>query len=336
MAEWDRGLSDRLSGVSYSALLVGLAMVIVWLAVVAGRSKLHHSGPSSTAGTEELTCQTLAHDKLLESLPEASGLALSLRTPNVLWSLNDSDAPVVIALDPAGDTIGRVRISGAHVNNWEDVSVAPCGNGSCLYVADTGKAAARSATTSSSTAFPSRGLVTRKPRQPKCSTRRAEGEDHEAEAVFAIDEQLFLVTKGHPSTLFRFPREMPHGSLATLERIGEVPTERFLKGTIPRRTRITDGETSPDGRWVALRTNEALLLYRSRDLIAGHMNNLWHADLRALDETQGEGVAISNDGDVLLAGEGGGRGLPGDVCTPESALPRNDAHAGEIGPSTHG
>ena len=90
MAEWDRGLSDRLSGVPYLALLVGLAMVIVWLAVVAGRSN-SSSSASPTTGTEELACQTLAHDKLLGSLPEASGLALSLRTPNVLWSLNDSE-----------------------------------------------------------------------------------------------------------------------------------------------------------------------------------------------------------------------------------------------------
>ena len=149
-----------------------------------------------------------------------------------------------------------------------------------------------------------------------------EGEDHEAEAVFVIDQQLYLVTKGHPSVLFRFPREMPHGSLALLERIGQIPTERFLKGTIPRRTRITDGETSPDGRWVALRTNEALLVYRSRDLAAGNTNSLLHADLRALDETQGEGVAISNDGDVYLAGEGGGKRRPGTFAHIKCALPQ--------------
>jgi hypothetical protein len=133
--------------------------------------------------------------------------------------------------------------------------------------------------------------------------------------------QLFLVTKGHPSTMFAFPREMPPGSLTTLERLGEVPTERFLKSTIPRRIRITDGETSPDGRWVALRTNEALLLYQSQELIAHRMSHLWHADLRALDEPQGEGVAISNDGDVYLAGEGGGSGRPGTLEQMKCALP---------------
>jgi len=322
MAEWDRGFPGKLSGVPYLALLVGLAMVIVWLTVVAGRSN-SSSSASSTTGTEELMCQTLSHGKLLGLLPEASGLALSLRTPNVLWSLNDSDAPVVIALDPAGDTIGRVRIAGADVNNWEDVSVAPCSNGSCLYVADAGNGGGTQRNEVVIYRVP-------EPRPDDKETARAEvfnaaypeGEDHEAEAVFVIDQQLYLVTKGHPSLLFRFPREMPHGTLATLERIGQVPTERFLKGTIPRRTRITDGETSPDGRWVALRTNEALLVYRSRDLAAGNTNSLWHANLRALDEVQGEGVAISDDGDVYLASEGGSQHRPGTFAHLKCALPQ--------------
>ena len=321
MAEWHRRLSGKLGGVPYFALLVGLAIVIAWLAVVAGRSNTP-SAASSTTGTEELACRTLANGKLLKSLPEASGLALSRRTPDVLWSLNDSSAPVVIALDPAGKSLSRVRITGADVNNWEDVSVAPCGTRSCLYVADTGNGGGTQRN----------DVVIYRVPEPKPDDKETspaevfnaaypEGEDHEAEAVFVVDEQLFLVTKGHPSVLFRFPREMPPGSLATLERIGQVPTERFLTDTIPRRTRITDAETSPDGHWVALRTNEALLVYRTRDLIAGNMDHLWHADLRSLGETQGEGVAISNDGDVYLAGEGGGQDRPGTFAHIKCALP---------------
>jgi hypothetical protein len=322
MAEWRPGLSEKLTGLPYLVILVGLAIVIVWLAEVAGRSN-PSSSASSVPGTEELSCQTVVKGKLLGSLPEASGLAVSIRTPGVLWSLNDSDGPVVTAMDSAGETVGRVRVSGADVNNWEDVSVAPCRDGSCLYVADSGNGGGTQR---------NEVVVYRVP-EPRPNDKETppaevfnaaypEGEDHEAEAVFVIDQQLYLVTKGHPSLLFRFPREMPHGSLALLEQIGQVPTERFLKGTIPRRTRITDGETSPDGRWVALRTNEALLVYRSRDLAAGNTNSLWHADLRALDETQGEGVAISNDGDVYLAAEGGGRGLPGTFAHIKCALPQ--------------
>jgi hypothetical protein len=65
-----------------------------------------------------------------------------------------------------------------------------------------------------------------------------------------------------------------------------------------------------------------LLLYRTADLIAGHSTPVWHADLRALDETQGEGVAFTDNGDVYLAGEGGGHGLPGTFVHITCELPR--------------
>ena len=321
MAEWHPRFSGGLGGAPYFALLIGLAIVIVWLAVVAGRSSTSSSA-FSTTGTEELACRTLANGKLLRSLPEASGLALSGRTPDVLWSLNDSDAPVVIALDPDGKEISRVHITGADVNNWEDVSVAPCGNRSCLYIADTGNGGGtqRNDVVMYRVPEPTPDDKETSPAEV-FNAAYPEGEDHEAEAVFVVDEQLYLVTKGHPSLLFRFPREMPPGSLATLERIGQVPTERFLKDSIRRRTRITDAETSPDGQWIALRTNDALLVYRTRDLIAGHMDHLWHADLRSLSEPQGEGVAVSNDGDVYLAGEGGGLDRPGIFSHLKCQLP---------------
>ena len=69
---------------------------------------------------------------------EASSLALSHRDPNVLWSLNDSGAPAIVALSPSGELLSRVGINGASVNDWEDLTIAPCGNQSCLYIADTG------------------------------------------------------------------------------------------------------------------------------------------------------------------------------------------------------
>jgi hypothetical protein len=52
-----------------------------------------------------------------------------------------------------------------------------------------------------------------------------------------------------------------------------------------------------------MRTNDALLIYRSADLLAHRTHTLWRSDLRFLAEPRGEGVAISNEGDVFLASE---------------------------------
>src|SRR5687768_5106604 len=71
-------------------------------------------------------------------LSEASGLAISRRAPGRLWTHNDSGEPVVVALDARGSVTGRVRLTGAAVEDWEAIAVGPCGTGSCLHVGDIG------------------------------------------------------------------------------------------------------------------------------------------------------------------------------------------------------
>lgn len=304
---------------AYPWLLATVLMIFVWQTVAARRAA---PPPPPSDDAHELKCDTVAHEIPLGMLPEASGLALSAKTPGVLWSMNDSGVPVVFPIDFMGRVLGRVRITGAEVNNWEDVSVAPCAGDSCLYISDAGNGGGTQRN----------DVVIYRVREPAVSgthSLQAEtynaaypsDEDHEAEALFVADGQLYLVTKGHPSLVFRFPRRMEAGTLATLERVGEVPTERFQSTTIRRQTRITDAETSPDGKWVAMRTNKALLLYRTADLVAGHFDTFWHVDLSPLDEPQGEGVAIANDGNVYLASEGGGHGLPGMLAHLKCTLP---------------
>jgi hypothetical protein len=306
---------------AYPWLLAAILIIFVWQTVAARRAA-PPPAPSSD-GTDELMCSTVMHDAMLGQLPEASGLALSAKTPGVLWSMNDSGVPLVFPIDQMGRVLGRVRITGAEINNWEDVTIAPCGSGSCLYIADTGNEGGtqRNDVVLYRVLEPS-VTDTHTPPAEAFNAAYPADEDHEAEAMFVADGQLYLVTKGHPSLVFRFPRRMQAGTLATLERVGEVPTERFLKTTIRRQTRITDAETSPDGKWVAMRTNKALLLYRAADVIAGRFNMFWHFDLAPLDEPQGEGVAITNEGDVYLAGEGGGHGLPGTFAHLKCALPK--------------
>jgi len=296
------GVGDRWRQIVYVATLIGVAAVVVWYAVG------HRAANTADAAAAEeavmpLACDLEAQAKL-PTLPEASGLALSHRDANVLWSLNDSGAPAVVALSPSGELLGRVRVAGANVNDWEDVSVAPCGNESCLYIADTGNGGGTQRN----------DVVVYRVREPLPSDRETapaevfdvaypDGEDHESDAMFVLNGQLFLITKGHPAVLFAFPRNLTSGTMQTLERLGEIPTAGFPPGTIPRRYRVTDAEASPDGQWVAMRTNDALLIYRSADLLAHRTHTLWRSDLRFLAEPRGEGVAISNEGDVFLASE---------------------------------
>ena len=308
---------------TYFAALVIVFAVITWDATVrALRSGTQSGRPTSG---RELSCDlTKAGSRsvqLLGNLPEASGLALSRRSPDLLWSMNDSGDPIVLALSTTGEVKGRVRVTGASIRDWEALSVGPCPGGSCLYVGDTGDDGAK------------RMQVTiyrvPEPRAEDNATAQADAfvfaypdKAHDAEALLVTaDQSLFIITKGHPTMLYRAPRDPRPGAAAMLSKVAELPLAKFLNDEDGRRSRITDAAMTPDGEWVALRTNAELLLLRTGDLVNGKMDDVWHVDLRPLDETQGEGVAISNAGDIYLEGEGGGHGLPGTFTRVKCQLP---------------
>jgi len=299
---WDAIVRERTRQIVYVATLFVVGAVVVWYAL-AHRPDSTADAAASNDSVTPLSCDVVARGKL-PTLPEASSLAISRRDPHVLWSLNDSGPPTITALNTSGELLSRVRVTGANVNDWEDVTVAPCGNQSCLYIADAGNGGGTQRN----------DVVIYRVREPLSSDKETapaevfdaaypDGEDHESDAVFALNGQLFLITKGHPAMLFAFPRDLTAGTMQTLERIGEIPTAGFPAGTIPRRYRVTDAEASPDGRWVAIRTNDALLIYRGADLYAHRTASFWRTDLRFLSEPRGEGVAISDEGDVFLASE---------------------------------
>jgi hypothetical protein len=142
---------------------------------------------------------------------------------------------------------------------------------------------------------------------------------HDAEALLVTpDGGLFIVTKGETNqvALYRFPRELRSGSTHQLERVG-APGQ---SGKLSRAERITDGAVSADGTWVVLRTLQSLAFYRTSDLLGGKWPETVRVDLKAVGETQGEGVAIGADGVIYLMGEGGGKKQPGTFATLSCSL----------------
>jgi hypothetical protein len=75
------------------------------------------------------TCRQATPLAGLPALPEASGLALSRRTPGLLWAINDSGEPYLYALDTNGALKGKIHVTGAGVHDWEAVVVTRCRDG---------------------------------------------------------------------------------------------------------------------------------------------------------------------------------------------------------------
>ena len=257
-------------------------------------------------------CTTAASTVALADLPEASGVAAGR---GMLWLHNDSGEPVLIAVNPEGQPVGRLTLTGARVDDWEALAPGPCGKGRCLFVGDIGdNDASRKQITVYRVAEPSKpgGSAT-------AEAFHATYPDgaHDAEALLAApDGSLFIVTKGErgPIALYKFPREVRTGTTVRLERVGQVKPQQ------QQMDRVTDGAFSPDGRWVVLRTRRALTFYRADEFTLGHFREMHRVDLSSLKEPQGEAVTFGSGNTVYVASEGGGKKQPGTLASLSCAL----------------
>ena len=243
-------------------------------------------------------------------MPEASGITASRRNPNIYWSHNDSAGPFLYALDSNARVVGRVKVSGTAAVDWEDVTVGPCSEGSCVYIADIGDNGARR-----------RDIAVYRVSEPPpdasataaVETFRATYPDgpRDAEALFVTATgEIYIVSKAPAAALYRFPRAARPGSRVQLERVAE-----FGKETAKGQERITGGAISPDNQWVALRTHTVIKLFRADELLRGVVNEATRIDLSWLHEPQGEGVSIAAGNVFLVVGEGGAKSKPGTFAT---------------------
>ena len=75
----------------------------------------------------------------VDALDEVSGLAVSRRAPDIVWTNNDSDGqPVLYALGLDGKLRGRVRVAGVKNIDWEDMASFQLDGRAWLLIADTG------------------------------------------------------------------------------------------------------------------------------------------------------------------------------------------------------
>lgn len=75
----------------------------------------------------------------IPELTEMSGFGISLKNRGVIWTHNDSGSPAeIFAINKQGELLGKITLSGANADDWEDIAIGRCGNDECIYIADTG------------------------------------------------------------------------------------------------------------------------------------------------------------------------------------------------------
>ncbi len=186
------------------------------------------------------------------AIVEASGLAASLRFEGVFWTHNDSgDSARIFALTRTGTVAAEIALEGVTATDIEDIAVAPCAEGSCIFVADTGdNGEGRSEVAIHRLPEPH----TLTSGTARVSTIRFHYEDrpHNAESLLADPTgELYVLTKEKlgPSTLFAVPTS------------GDV-AHAVAKITPPLGSNLfTAASVARDGTMVALRTYTHAFLY---------------------------------------------------------------------------
>ena len=263
---------------------------IVWVVILAGvllvawtwRPRTVDAGP----------CSIATGPASLDGIPESSGLAVSRRTPGILWTHNDSgNAAVLFAIEPGGAIRARVQFP-IPTRDWEDISAGRCASGDCLYIADIGDNRSRRKQVEIYR-VPEPALDAAATATPEVFDAVYADGPHNAEAMFVIGSDMFIITKDRTGILFRASAASPGGRIV-FERIGDLGVST-----------VTDAEASPDEKTVVVRTYNVAQFYHAADLINGKAVPYLRVPLGSLGEPAGEGAAVN--GDMLyLSSEGFG------------------------------
>src|SRR6185369_3706175 len=73
----------------------------------------------------------------VRTMVEASGIAVSHSSPR-LYHINDGDGAFFYITDVHGGALQKVHVTGFAPQDIEDMALGPCGDSTCLYLADTG------------------------------------------------------------------------------------------------------------------------------------------------------------------------------------------------------
>jgi hypothetical protein len=221
---------------------------------------------------------------------ELSGLVLSRSQPGVLWTHNDSgDRPRLLAVSPTGRLLADLTVQGAESFDWEDIAAA---RGS-LLVGDIGDNLAQRPTISVYRVNEPRlraGSAVRGLSATRFDLRYPDG-PRDAEALLRDPNggKLVIVQKrAFGGAGVYVADRVAAGRTTTLRRAG-----RLTIGA------VTAGDVAADGRTIALRTYDRVLVWVRRpgeSVAAALQRRPCVAREGLLSEGQGETLALFGDG----------------------------------------
>src|SRR5205814_509461 len=147
----------------------------------------------------------------------------------------------------------RVRLP-LELRDWEDLSAARCASGDCLYIADIGdNQRVRPQIRIYRVPEPAAGETGTGP--PEVFTATYADGPHNAEAMFVVGAQMFIVTRDRVGGLYRATVNASGNRNLVFERTAQLSLEA-----------VTDAEVSTDGGTTVVRTSHEVVLYQTAEL----------------------------------------------------------------------
>jgi hypothetical protein len=239
--------------------------------------------PVGSALTAEAAGGTSVDRRIQDNrISESSGLALSNRHRNVLYTHNDSgDGPRIYAVGSRGQTRAVLNVKGANARDWEDMSTGPR---KTLWLGDIGDNGRSRSTIEVYRVKEPRRLHNQHVRSTSYTFRYPDGA-HDAEALMVrpFTGRVFIATKeSDGAALYRAPKSLSSTRVNRLQRIRSMPTK------------ITAGAFEPRGGGFAVRNHNYAWVY----------NKLGSKprQVKLPDMPQGESLEFTNSNRRLLAG----------------------------------
>jgi hypothetical protein len=176
------------------------------------------------------------------TLNALSGIGASQKNPGVVYVHNDRNVARFFAVSEPGALLGTFTLTGASVEDIEDMAVAHCPAGSCVYLADIG------GNISARTQF----AVVRAPEPDvrvdmpgamasligeRLAFSYPDGENHNAESMFVDpnSDTIYIITKvaaGMPSAVYKLPATFG-GAALTATKVADltVPSSNDREAT---------------------------------------------------------------------------------------------------------
>ncbi|MDX1623363.1 MAG: hypothetical protein R3199_05220, partial [Gemmatimonadota bacterium] len=115
-----------------------LLRAAAWAAIVAAVSGAR-SGDVGAGPPADPGCEVVGVADLPPELAEASGVARDPRRGDLLWIHDDEgEAFALVAVDTAGNALGRAPVGEIGLRDPEDLALGRCGEAWCLYLGDIG------------------------------------------------------------------------------------------------------------------------------------------------------------------------------------------------------